>query len=140
MLSHTAAAVPSSARLSTAELQRLRLSCIDYWERVSCSLPHDESHPFHVWLIERMDEEMDLFWRGPSRLSVLLEVVTVVREGATVLGIIAYDQAFERQQPPPPSPLPLASLYRRQQHHHGEILAKIWRASPADVAVLWRSA
>ena len=61
-----------------------------------------------------MDRELDLLDRGPVRFEVPLEVLDLVRSGAEVTGVVAYDQVFERKANPGPPPVPLAHLFGQQ--------------------------
>ena len=73
--------------------------------------PHDPSEPFHSALVEEMDRDLGLFDRGAPRFQEPLEVLVVVRDGAEVTGVVAYEQAFARKANPGPDPIPLENLY-----------------------------
>ena len=58
--------------------------------------------------------ELNLFDRGDARFQEPLEVIAVVRGGAEVTGVVAYDQAFARKAHPGPAPIPFDHLYTKQ--------------------------
>ena len=58
-----------------------------------------------------MDHELDLSDRGDERFRVPLDVLDVVRSGAKVTGVVAYNQAFARKPDPSEPPVPLQHLF-----------------------------
>ena len=61
---------------------------VRYWSAKAELLPHGDDEPFHTALVEAMDDELDLFDRGPGRGNVPLGRVQVARCGAAVTGVV----------------------------------------------------
>ena len=108
---YTAASIPDA--------QRARRQATNHWRSRAEALPaHDPSEPFNPALVEEMDRDLDLFDRGDERFHVPLDVLDLVRSGAEVTGVIAYDQAFARKPDPGQPPLPLKHLFSRDAYCH----------------------
>ena len=90
-------------------------------------------------LVEAMDEELDLFDRGPGRADVPLEPVQVVRCGLAVTGVVAYDQVFGRRPNLRPPPVALDALFPRQEEVHASILARALKAKAGNRLLLWKA-
>ena len=86
-----------------------------------------------------MDEELDLFDRGPRRADVPLEPVQVARYGAAVTGVVAYDQVFGRRPDPGPAPTSLDTLFSLQEGVHASVLAKALGTKDDDRRLLWKA-
>ena len=100
---------------SIPEAQRTGRQAMNHWRLRAAALPpHDPFEPFHSALVEEMDRDLDLFDRGDERFRVPLDVLDLVRSGAEVTGVIAYDQAFAWKADPGPSLIPLKRLFAQQ--------------------------
>ena len=83
---YTAASIPD------AQPRPAQRRAIDHWRSRAKALPApDPSEPFNSALVEDMDHDLDLFDRGDERFRVPLDVLDLVRSGAEVTGVIAYD-------------------------------------------------
>ena len=84
-----------------------------------------------------MDRELDLLDRGPARFDVPLEVLDLVRSGAEVTGVVAYDQVFERKANPGPPPVPLAHLFGQQDAYRRTVERQLRSYTRDDQVLLW---
>ena len=107
---------------SIADAQHARRQAIARWRARAEALPaHDPSEPFHSALVEEMDFDLDLFDRGDERFRVPLDVLDLVRSGAEVTGVIAYDQAFARKPDPGGAPVPMQHLFSQQEAYRRSV-------------------
>ena len=116
-----------------------RRRVIRYWSAKAEHLPRYDGEPLHTALVEAMDDELDLFDRGPGRAGVPLEPVQVARYGAAVTGVVAYDHVFGRRPNPGPAPTPLAARFARQEEAHASVPAKALGTAGEDRRLLWKA-
>ena len=85
-------AIEAYTSSSMPDAQRARRQAIDHWRSRAAALPaHDPSKPFDSALVDEMHRDHDLFDRGDERLHVPLDVLILVRSGAEVTGVVAYN-------------------------------------------------
>ena len=115
-------AIEQYTSVSIADAQHARRQAIARWRARAEALPaHDPSEPFHSALVEEMDFDLDLFDRGDERFRVPLEVLHLVRSGAEVTGVVAYDQAFARKPDPGEPPVLLQHLFSQQEAYRRSV-------------------
>ena len=66
-----------------------------------------------------MNLELNLFDRGDERFRVPLDVLTLVRSGVEVTGVVADDQAFAWKPREPP--VPLQHLFSQPDAHRRSV-------------------
>ena len=84
-------AIDTYSSSSAPELVERRKRVIRYWSAKAEQLPRCDDEPLRMALVEAMDNELNLFDRGPGRAGGPLEPVQVARYGAAVTGVVAYD-------------------------------------------------
>ena len=85
-------AIDAYSSSSVTVLEERRQGAIRYWSAKAELLPRCDDKPLHPALVKVMDKELDLFDRGRGTADVRLEPVHVAGCGASVTGMVAYDQ------------------------------------------------
>ena len=81
--------------------------------------------------------ELNLFDRGDARFQEPLEVIAVVRGGAEVTGVVAYDQACGRKADPGPALVPLDCLYAEQPAYRRSVENQLRSYTREEQLLLW---
>ena len=66
-------------------------------------------------------------------------VLDLVRSGAEVTGVVAYDQAFARKPDPGDPPVPLLHLFSQQEAYRRFVERQLHRYDRADRLLRWSS-